>query len=126
VKWWFRRKKQAPDAAVAPDALTPDDQPDGDETPTGQIPALGPADFEAVDDLPEPGSYPNSVKSLPDGSAPTTDFTIKGNAGSMLYHTKESPYYGRIKAEVWFRTPEDAEAAGFTCWNKCRSATSAS
>ncbi len=48
-----------------------------------------------------------------DGEAPD-GFTIKGNAGSMLYHTQESPFYGRTKAEVWFTTEEAAEAAGFS------------
>ncbi len=40
-------------------------------------------------------------------------FEIKGNADSKLYHTPESPFYGRTKAEVWFATEEAAEAAGF-------------
>lgn len=89
------------------------EEPAADETPTGRIPVLT---------MPEPGDYPNSAKPLPDGSAPSEEFTIKGNAGSMLFHTKESPYHGRTKAEVWFRTPADAEAAGFTAWNKRRRA----
>jgi methylphosphotriester-DNA--protein-cysteine methyltransferase len=38
---------------------------------------------------------------------------IKGNAQSRLFHTPSSPYYGRTRAEAWFRTAEDAEAAGF-------------
>ncbi len=41
-------------------------------------------------------------------------FPIKGNAGSMLYHTPESPFYGRTVAEVWFATEAAAEAAGFS------------
>ena len=45
--------------------------------------------------------------SQPDG------FPVKGNADSMLYHTPESPFYGRTKAEVWFTTADAAEAAGF-------------
>jgi hypothetical protein len=45
---------------------------------------------------------------------PPDGFTIKGNAQSMLFHTPDSPYYGRTKAEVWFRTEADAERAGFT------------
>ncbi|WP_442913859.1 sunset domain-containing protein [Kribbella sp. NBC_00382] len=44
---------------------------------------------------------------------PPDGFTIKGNAQSMLFHTPDSPYYGRTKAEVWFRTEADAERAGF-------------
>ncbi len=41
-------------------------------------------------------------------------FPIKGNADSMLYHTPESPFYGRTVAEVWFASEEAAEAAGFS------------
>jgi large subunit ribosomal protein L17 len=40
-------------------------------------------------------------------------FDIKGNADSMKFHAPTSPWYGRTKAEVWFRTVEAAEAAGF-------------
>jgi large subunit ribosomal protein L17 len=49
---------------------------------------------------------------LDDDSAPD-GFPVKGNADSMKYHTPESPYYDRTVAEVWFKTAEDAEAAGF-------------
>jgi len=40
-------------------------------------------------------------------------FPIKGNADSMLYHRTDSRSYGVTVAEVWFDTPEQAEAAGF-------------
>ncbi|GAA3219833.1 hypothetical protein GCM10017691_03570 [Pseudonocardia petroleophila] len=63
---------------------------------------------------------PGSAAPLPDGSAPGPEFTIKGNAGSMLFHPPSSPYFGRTKAEVWFRTPEDAVAAGFTAYSPRR------
>jgi hypothetical protein len=59
---------------------------------------------------------PGSASPLPDGSAPGPEYTIKGNAGSMLFHRPDSPYYARTKAEVWFRTATDARAAGFTEW----------
>lgn len=55
---------------------------------------------------------PDSAEPLDDGSAPK-GFTIKGNKGSMKYHTTESQWYDRTVAEVWFRTAEAAEAAGF-------------
>jgi hypothetical protein len=45
---------------------------------------------------------------------PPDGFTIKGNAQSMLFHTPDSPYYGRTKPQVWFRSEADAEGAGFT------------
>ncbi|MBV9922878.1 MAG: 50S ribosomal protein L17, partial [Pseudonocardia sp.] len=41
-------------------------------------------------------------------------FDIKGNADSMLYHAPGSPFYDRTVAEVWFASPEAAEAAGFS------------
>ena len=56
----------------------------------------------------------------PGGAAPGPEFTIKGNADSMLFHTPESPYYERTRAEVWFRTPDEAAAAGFTEWRSHR------
>ena len=59
---------------------------------------------------------PGSAAPLPDGSAPGPEYTIKGNAGSMLFHRPDSPYYARTKAEVWFQTATDARAAGFTEW----------
>lgn len=53
-----------------------------------------------------------SALPLEDGSAPE-GFAVKGNKDSMKYHTEDSPWFGRTKAEVWFTTPEAAEAAGF-------------
>ncbi len=53
---------------------------------------------------------------LPDNGAPA-GFTIKGNADSMLYHRPDSRSYKATIAEVWFDTPERAEAAGFRLAN---------
>ena len=47
------------------------------------------------------------------GDTPPEGFDIKGNEASMKFHTPESPWYDRTVAEVWFRTAEAAEAAGF-------------
>ncbi len=58
------------------------------------------------------GEYPGSVLPDADGNGPDTH-PIKGNAESMLYHTPDSRYYKVTKAEVWFDTEENAEAAGF-------------
>jgi hypothetical protein len=68
---------------------------------------------------PEP-ELPGAAAPLPDGSAPGPEYTIKGNAGSMLFHLPSSPYYGRTKPALWFRTAEDARAAGFTEWKPKR------
>ncbi|GAA2809883.1 hypothetical protein [Saccharopolyspora taberi] len=45
-------------------------------------------------------------------------YMIKGHFASRQYHTPESPQYERIVAEVWFRTPADAEQAGFEPWDR--------
>ena len=58
------------------------------------------------------GEYAGSVLPDADGNGPDTH-PIKGNADSMLYHTPDSRYYQVTKAEVWFDTEENAEAAGF-------------
>ncbi|MDQ3405821.1 MAG: hypothetical protein M3548_20905 [Actinomycetota bacterium] len=63
---------------------------------------------------------PGSAVPRKDGSAPSDEYTVKGNADSMLFHTTDSPYYPRTIAEVWFKTPADAERAGFTAWNRRR------
>lgn len=47
------------------------------------------------------------------GENPPAGYDIKGNADSGKYHTPESPWYSRTKAEVWFNSAEAAEAAGF-------------
>jgi len=53
-----------------------------------------------------------SAAPLAGGSAPA-GFDIKGNQDSMKFHTPDSPWYGRTKAEVWFASEEAAKAAGF-------------
>ena len=55
---------------------------------------------------------PDSADALADGAAPK-GFTVKGNKDSMKYHTTASQWYDQTVAEVWFRTAEAAEAAGF-------------
>ena len=61
-----------------------------------------------------------AAKEVPAGAhGPTEDgepprgYKIKGNADSMLYHVPGSAFYDRTVAELWFKTAEDAEAAGF-------------
>ncbi len=68
------------------------------------------ADVEAAPavELPE-----GAVAALEDGSAPE-GHTVKGNADSGLYHEPDGRWYDATVAEFWFKTAEDAEAAGFT------------
>ncbi len=48
------------------------------------------------------------------GGKPPAGYDIKGNADSMLFHTPDSPWYGRTIAEIWFNSADAAKAAGFT------------
>jgi large subunit ribosomal protein L17 len=87
-------------------ATREDRQPyfDGPEAPGGE-----PEDADTTD-----GGYgPGSAAPNEDGSAPA-GFDIKGNADSMKYHEPDSQWYEQTRAEVYFRTVEDAEKAGFT------------
>lgn len=81
-------------ASEATDASVDSDE-DGESNATDTSP-YGEGSRAALDD-----------ESMPDG------FEIKGNASSKLYHVPGSSFYDRTKAEVWFATNEDAEAAGF-------------
>ncbi len=51
---------------------------------------------------------------LDDPAEAPEGFPIKGNDSSKLYHVPGSSHYDRTEAEVWFATPEAAEAAGFS------------
>jgi len=78
---------------------------------TAKAPAAKPA-AETAAPVEGPNG-PDSAAPLADGSAPE-GFTIKGNADSNMYHGPDSQWYDQTVAEVWFRTEEAAEAAGFT------------
>lgn len=58
-----------------------------------------------------------SVPSPSEAPAEAADELIKGNRDSMLYHTPDSPWYARTKAEEWFHTEQEAQDAGFQRWN---------
>ena len=53
------------------------------------------------------GPFEDDKRRMPDG------YPIKGNVDSMLYHREDGFNYGATIAEVWFRTSQDAEKAGF-------------
>ena len=94
-------KTSAKKAATAP-------EPAEKAEPTADEPAAEAA--AAADEAPYgPGSHaPLEDDEQPEG------FPIKGNADSMLYHLPGSRFYNQTKAEVWFATEADAEAAGFS------------
>jgi large subunit ribosomal protein L4 len=63
---------------------------------------------EAKPELPKGAKAP-----LKSGGAPK-GFEVKGNADSGLFHEPDGQWYDQTEAEFYFKTAEDAEAAGFT------------
>jgi large subunit ribosomal protein L17 len=55
-----------------------------------------------------------AVAANEDGSSPDEAYTVKGNADSGKYHEPDGQWYDQTVAEFWFKSAEDAEAAGFT------------
>jgi large subunit ribosomal protein L22 len=122
-----RTRAQAAKAAVGSDAsdeVTSDESNDVDEADaveSTEVETVDVASFADVDGDADAdadgefaaGEYAGSVLPDADGNGPDTHL-IKGNADSMLYHTPDSRYYKVTKAEVWFDTEENAEAAGFS------------
>ncbi|SFQ64277.1 hypothetical protein SAMN05421810_111118 [Amycolatopsis arida] len=56
---------------------------------------------------------PGSAMPLPGGGRPAPDFTVKASVTALRYCAEGSPQFDRMVAEVWFRTPADAERVGF-------------
>ncbi len=81
-----------------------------------EAPAEAAAPAKLVEDAPaaDGGFGPDSAAPLEGGASPDPAvFTVKGNKDSMKYHTTDSQWYDSTVAEVWFKTAEAAEAAGF-------------
>jgi len=73
--------------------------------------------------------YSNNLNPAPETFAQTTqstqtnaiDLRIKGNKNSKIYHMKGCPNYNDISERniVWFKTKEEAEAAGYRMAKNC-------
>ena len=71
--------------------------------------------FADVSEAPadEAPALPQGAKApLKSGKAPK-GYEVKGNADSGLYHEPDGQWYDATDAEFWFKSAEDAEAAGF-------------
>ncbi len=84
-------KSEATEAATLVDA----DATEGTEASAKEVPA-------------------DAVAANEDGSSPDADYTVKGNGDSGKYHEPDGQWYDQTIAEFWFKSAEDAEAAGFT------------
>ncbi len=90
-------KKAAPEKAAAKKAA-----------PAKKAAAKAP-EIASSDDKP----LPAGAHAATEDGEPPRGYKIKGNADSGLYHVPGSAFYDRTIAELWFKTAEDAEAAGF-------------
>ncbi|MBW8172196.1 hypothetical protein K0651_03925 [Ornithinimicrobium sp. Arc0846-15] len=85
------------------------------ESPNFDQPETTPAQGEIVE-----GPYGSgSALANEDGSEPA-GYSVKGNQGSMLFHTAESPNFDSSRGDVWFDSEESAKAAGFVHWDRKR------
>jgi large subunit ribosomal protein L4 len=72
------------------------------------------AEVKADETADEKPALPKGAKApLKSGGAPK-GYPVKGNADSGLYHEPEGQWYDQTEAEFYFKSAEDAEAAGFT------------
>ncbi|MCU1686019.1 MAG: hypothetical protein JWQ81_6758 [Amycolatopsis sp.] len=56
---------------------------------------------------------PGSAMPRPGGGRPADEFAVKASVTALRYCTEDSAQFPRMVAEVWFRTPDDAERVGF-------------
>lgn len=83
------------------------------EAPAAKAAAAKAAPAKAAPAKEAPADEAETAEGEYRGDNPPAGYDIKGNADSGKYHTPESPWYGRTRAEVWFNSTEAAEAAGF-------------
>ena len=106
--------EEKPAKAAKKSAATEDKAPKADEKPAKaakKVAATEDTPAKTEDDKPE---LPQGAKApLKSGGAPK-GFPVKGNADSGLYHEPEGQWYDATEAEFYFKTAEDAEAAGFS------------
>jgi large subunit ribosomal protein L4 len=87
--------------------------PAADAQPEVEAPAVETAEVETLVEDAKPELPKGAKAPLKSGGAPK-GYEVKGNADSGLYHEPDGQWYDATVAEFYFKTAEDAEAAGFT------------
>lgn len=113
----FTPKVRSTKKAAEPKAAAPADVEVEEATTTEAVEAEATdteaPDADATDTEAAEGPYgAGSAEQLESGEAPE-GFLIKGNEDSMKYHQPGGQWFDATVAEVWFASPEAAEAAGF-------------
>ncbi len=106
-----RAAKQEEAKAAAADTTSSDDAEQ--LTLTAAADEVEATDGEATEAAAAVALPDGAAAALEDGSAPE-GYTVKGNADSGKYHEPDGQWYDQTIAEFWFKSAEDAEAAGFT------------
>ena len=112
-------KSAPPGSAPAPPAAqrpAPDQPADARRsTRSRAVPAASARTSVASAGLPSDAPFgPGSVRARSDGSSPEPAYLVKGKIATKVFYSPGGAYYTRTRADVWFRTPDDARAAGFT------------
>ena len=111
-------KSAPPGSAPAPPEQRPaPDQPADARRSTRSraVPAASARTSVASAGLPSDAPFgPGSVRARSDGSSPEPAYVVKGKIATKVFYTPAGAYYTRTRADVWFRTADDARAAGFT------------
>lgn len=118
---WDRAKRHAGADATpgGPAGAAPSDvAPAGDAaTKAADEAGVAEAKEKAANDPMTQQFGPGAATPGEDGAAPSSAYTVKGNADSMLFHTADSPGFAPTVAEVWFVDEAAARAAGFRHWD---------
>jgi large subunit ribosomal protein L4 len=81
--------------------------------PTSEAKAETVTETTETTEADEKPALPQGAKApLKSGGAPK-GYEVKGNADSGLYHEPDGQWFDQTVAEFWFKSAEDAEAAGF-------------
>jgi hypothetical protein len=103
----------APPAAQRPAPNQPADA--RHPTRSRAVPAASARTSVASAGLPSDALFgPGSVRARSDGSSPEPAYVVKGKIATKVFYSPGGAYYTRTRADVWFRTADDARAAGFT------------
>ena len=101
-------------AVDAADAQLASVEPEPAPARARAVPAAAAVASVAAPALPTAPFGPGSVRANDDGAAPAAEYGVKGKTATRVFYAPGSPYYSRTRADVWFRTDDDARAAGFT------------
>ena len=106
---------QAPaaDAVVEAAPATEGSSPRRPLPPRRRQPRRSPTSRRRADEDDKPALPKGAKAPLKSGKAPK-GYEIKGNADSGKYHEPDGQWYDATDAEFYFKSAEDAEAAGFT------------